>query len=188
MQTLLEIHDWISSPTMRSMGLCIDKNTVHSYIPVYESLFEPYRSRESLSILEIGISTGSSLILWERFFPQANIEGVDVQFQELAIDALNIYSKAKRHLGNSTEKKFTDTLGKYDIIIDDGSHEVHDQIKTFANLYPHLNENGIYVVEDIGGPSIETIKKEIPDGQLLDLRTNKGRWDDVMMIIKKEKN
>ena len=188
MQTLLEIHDWINTPTMREMGFSIDKNTLHTYIDVYEKLFSSYRTSRELNLLEIGVSTGASLVLWSKYFsPTANIEGVDVQFEELAKkEALNTYLKAKLILGNSTSKDFTQTLGKYDIIIDDGSHEVKDQIKTFRNMIGHLNVGGIYVIEDINGNHIDSIKQEIPDGQILDRRYIKNRWDDVMLIYRKE--
>ncbi len=36
----------------------------------------------------------------------------------------------------------------FDIIIDDGSHMNRDVIKSFELLFPLLNDNGIYIVED----------------------------------------
>ena len=183
--SLVEIHDWIASPEMKKTGLYIDKNTLHTYIPVYQKLFEPYQNK-NIKILEVGISTGSSLILWSKYFSNAEIHGADIQFEELKRDQLNLHTKLKLHLGDSTKKTFTETLDNYDIIIDDGSHVPEDQISTYKNLIGKLNDGGIYIIEDIDGDvSIQKIKSEIPEGQILDRRLIKGRWDDVMMIYRK---
>ena len=40
----------------------------------------------------------------------------------------------------------------FDIIIDDGSHDPKDQIKSFESLFPSLKCGGVYVVEDIMEP------------------------------------
>ena len=42
MKTLEEIY-WSGSTSIQGHG---DKGTVHSYIPEYERLFEPYRDKE----------------------------------------------------------------------------------------------------------------------------------------------
>lgn len=39
-------------------------------------------------------------------------------------------------------------IGRLDVIIDDGSHVNEHAIKTFETLFPLLDEDGIYVVED----------------------------------------
>ena len=54
----------------------------------------------------------------------------------------------------------------FDFIIDDGSHEIRDQVQTFCNFYPKLKENGLYVVEDIEVHYVdefENIFKDIPN-------------------------
>ena len=40
-------------------------------------------------------------------------------------------------------------IQNFDIIIDDGSHLRKDVIKSFHLLFPHLNNDGLYVVEDM---------------------------------------
>ena len=67
-----------------------------------------------------------------------------------------IYEDVKNNIfieiGDSTEpdfiEKITDIYGSFDIIIDDGSHMNRDVIKSFELLFPLLNDNGIYIVED----------------------------------------
>jgi hypothetical protein len=38
--------------------------------------------------------------------------------------------------------------GKFDFIIDDGSHRNQDILKSFNFLFPKLNEGWVYIVED----------------------------------------
>ena len=44
-----------------------------------------------------------------------------------------------------------ETGGEFDIIIDDGSHRIEHQLKSFSLFFPTLTDHGIYVVEDTGG-------------------------------------
>jgi hypothetical protein len=40
-------------------------------------------------------------------------------------------------------------IPRLDILIDDGGHEMEQQINTFEVLYPHITANGIYLCEDL---------------------------------------
>ena len=52
-----------------------DKGTAHTYIDEYEKLLGQYR--ENSTVLEIGICQGESLKMWDEYFVNANIYGVD---------------------------------------------------------------------------------------------------------------
>ena len=115
----------------------------HNYTAVYEQMFDGIRN-EPLKILEIGIGTGASLKVWLDYFPNADIHGVDVsleQLQEINNERLTI------HVGDQGDRDFLDTLQDFDIVIDDGSHRVSDQIFSFKALWP--NTRLIYIVEDM---------------------------------------
>ena len=54
-----------------------DKNTLHSYMDVYEKIFEKYRN-DPVSMLEVGVASGGSLKLWKDFFKEGScISGID---------------------------------------------------------------------------------------------------------------
>ena len=58
-----------------------DKNTIHSYIETYESIFSQ-RKESAKNILEIGIGdfkelNGGSIELWYKYFTNARIYAVD---------------------------------------------------------------------------------------------------------------
>lgn len=114
----------------------------HNYTAVYEQMFEAVRD-EPLKILEIGVLDGASLRMWEEYFPNAEIHGIDINpdCKVVADDRITI------HIGSQSDKDFLDGIGiDFDIVIDDGSHQVADQIFTFKCLWP--NTKMVYVVED----------------------------------------
>jgi hypothetical protein len=57
-----------------------DKNTLHSYLDVYEALFSPIR-KSCTRILEVGVLHGGSIDLWSKYFPNAEVVGVDPEPQ-----------------------------------------------------------------------------------------------------------
>ena len=113
----------------------------HNYTELYESMFAGIRE-EKLKILEIGVLGGASLRMWYDYFPNAEIHGVEIDKDCLAFadDRFTI------HIGDQGDRDFLDTLPDFDIVIDDGSHRVDDQIMSFKALWP--NTRLIYVVED----------------------------------------
>lgn len=120
----------------------------HNFTSIYNRLFESIRF-DVKSVLEIGVFQGSSLRMWEEFFPYAKIYGVDY-------DPRNVYNseRAKTFVFEQTDKialqKMFETIGSdLDIIIDDGSHDIFDQQKTFLSIFKNLKSKGFYVVEDL---------------------------------------
>ena len=150
----------------RFYGSDKDKN---GYTSLYHTLFNHLKN-QPITMLEIGIGTmipnvhssmvgyaspgykpGGSLRAWRDYFSKGTIYGVDVQPDTQFTDEARITT----FIGNSTDEKSVNELmkkvkeGKFDIILDDGSHFGGDQLKTLANFYPYLKENGIYIIEDV---------------------------------------
>lgn len=128
-------------------GRMIDK-WMH-YFPIYERYLEGFRGRP-ITMLEIGISHGGSLQMWRWYFGRAaTIVGIDIdpRVADLAEPGLHI------HVGDQSDPTFLNELaaryGKFDIIIDDGGHYSDDQVASIETLWPHLKDDGIYVVEDL---------------------------------------
>ena len=123
----------------------------HGYIKVYEKYFESLRDQK-LKILEIGIADGKSLLTWSDYFKNSTIIGIDIHkidIKEKNLDRENI----EVHQGSQSDEKFINEIinvyQNFDIIIDDGSHLRKDVIKSFHLLFPYLNNDGLYAVEDM---------------------------------------
>jgi len=91
---------------------------------------------------------GGSLRMWKAFFPRSQIYGLDIH-DKSAHDVTRI----RTFMGSQTDEDFLRRMmaeiGPVDIIIDDGSHINEHVVRTFNILFPLLNSNGIYVVEDL---------------------------------------
>ena len=118
------------------------------YFEIYERFFEKYRGKE-VHILEIGISGGGSLQIWKKYFgDKAHIYGVDIssECKKFEEDQIKIF------IGDQSNKRFLRNLSnkipKLDIVLDDGGHEIKQQINTFEILFPKIADNGIYMCED----------------------------------------
>lgn len=118
----------------------------------YPEIYERHFSRfvgKPVRVLEIGIFQGGSLQMWKNYFgEQAIITGIDIvpRCKEYEEDRINIC------IGSQNDAEFLAQViaehGPFDIVVDDGSHEVTDQRDSFEALFPSLNNNGVYLVED----------------------------------------
>lgn len=137
----------------------------HNYCRQYDSLWRPYRDLP-VKILEIGVFKGESLNIWRKAFKSATvIVGIDINHE--CIKYSNPDENIIVEIGNSSSKEFIEhinrTYGPFDIILDDGSHVNKDVIISFELLFPLLNDNGLYIVEDtICYKSSKHIVKGVP--------------------------
>ncbi len=101
--------------------------------------------KQPKSILEIGVQTGRSLKMWRRAFPEAMVIGLDIEEPHEPLPDSVSFIK-----GDHTDIKTLQSLSKYDLIVDDGSHKTGDQILLLDVLYNHhLHSGGVYVIEDL---------------------------------------
>jgi len=122
----------------------------HNYSRQYESILAPYRSLNG-NVLEIGVFDGASIKAWrEAFLSATNIIGVDIR--ESCLQYRDESAKIQIEIGDISDPKTVPRLrekyGTFDFIIDDGSHKNKDVIYAFENLFPLLNDGGLYIVED----------------------------------------
>lgn len=126
-----------------------DSDTCHEYTPVYWDLFNGRRDAVK-NVLEIGVNAGSSLRVWEEFFPHAEIIGLDIR-PETMFQTPRIQTFLCNAASAQDVNILMDVLGdiKFDLIIDDGSHEPGDQIAAIQNFTPLLASGGLMIIEDI---------------------------------------
>lgn len=134
-----------------------DRGGWRGYNRVYSKYLSNMRN-EKLNILEIGVHSGYSLIGWARYFPNSFITGVEIDEKWLG-DHVKLQMKHEEFLRinvkyfDSTKKAdwlfHTDSTDKFDIIIDDGSHQPKDQVATIELALDKLAKNGYYFIEDI---------------------------------------
>lgn len=122
-----------------------------SYLNEYDRLFDGYRD-VSIRLLEIGIQNGGSLEIWSSYFPQArSLVGCDIN---PACDLLRYEdNRIEVVVGDANDASIFDRIlqnnPEFDIIIDDGSHESGDIVKSFCLYFQRLADGGVFVVEDM---------------------------------------
>lgn len=124
-----------------------DKSFYHTFTDFYEPYFRRFRYAP-ITILEIGICEGASLQMLEKYFPNAQIYGIDVNPSSVR----NYGERIHTYLCSQTDQaRLKHLFGdmKFDIIIDDGSHVTSHQQTTLGILFEQLNDGGLYVCEDI---------------------------------------
>lgn len=158
-----------------------DKDREHSYGPVYDELFYPYRETAT-ALLEIGVMHGASLFAWRAYFPHAQITGMDHWATPIVDERIRTVRADSTKLGEVREGFALEGVKTpFDIIVDDGCHWLDDQRATWQNLREYLRPGGIYVIEDL--QSTEAMDWFRDAGfEIRDLRTVKNRGDDIMAI------
>lgn len=175
-----------------------DKNTSHSYLDLYQRLLQS-KKETALNVLEIGIWNGGSIKLWNDFFTNATVYGLDIMNINDVWEGIRFNEKIK--LITSTDAYNIDFFTTYflnanikcDFMIDDGPHTL-ESMKHFIQLYSQImTDDGILIIEDIQSMEwIDILKKEVPDHlkqfiHVYDLRPNKNRYDDIVFTIDKSK-
>jgi len=139
------------------------------YSHLYKDIFQPYKDA-CINYLEIGLGTldpslpssfcgiqshydhyqpAGILRVWKEYFSNAKIYGLDI-----AEDCMISEDRITTFLGDSTDQSFSHSAFQnlsFDIILDDGLHTSDAQLKTFNNFFSKVNNNGLYIIEDIGG-------------------------------------
>lgn len=163
-----------------------DKNSVHSYISyLYTLLLTPYQFKP-ITLLEIGVGHGYSLQLWGKFFVNAErIIGIDIDIEQVTIKNFTKAEIIKCDGTNKEEidKYFSDI--RFSIVVDDGSHDPEDQKKSFELFYPKMDNQSLYVLEDVKSP--EMIDKFFREQKIpyfiYSGREFKNRKDDCAFIV-----
>ncbi len=120
------------------------------YLNEYEDKLKKYQELP-VKFFEIGILNGGSLEIFSKYFTNAELIlgcDVDTKCKELHYDQTNI----KVIIGDVNEEKIKNQIIKYsafDIIIDDGSHNSDDIVKSFCNYFNHLKDDGLFIIEDL---------------------------------------
>ena len=174
----------------------------HAYTPYYYALFNQ-RRLSTKKVLEIGVgstrknkpkpkvvhelgvkthlSRGASLYMWREFFPNAQIFGADIRtetiFEEERIKTYLCDERKKEDLVNLIKNTGSDI----DLLIDDASHHVDDQIFSAQTLLPLLKRGVTYIIEDVTHSKL--IRKALGDGYTYYLPQIPRKWHGGMLLV-----
>ena len=176
-----------------------DKNTTHSYLELYQQLL--FSKKETAkNVLEVGICMGGSIKLWNDFFINAYVYGLDIMNYNNVWegiknkDKIKLYTSIDAYDETFFNNTFLNKNIKFDFMLDDGPHSL-ESMKQFIKLYSQImTDDGILIIEDVQSWDwIEILKNEVPEElknyiHVYDLRPNKNRYDDIVFTINKNIN
>jgi len=119
------------------------------YFEIYERHLSRFHGTD-VHLVEIGVLQGGSLQMWKKVFgPNAKIFGIDInpECKKLEDEQISIF------IGDQEDRSFlkslTEKIPRIDILIDDGGHTMKQQVNTFEELFPYIDNNGVYLCEDL---------------------------------------
>lgn len=155
-----------------------DKATYHDFCQFYQA----YLPASVESVLEFGVLRGDSLRMWQKYYPGAEVIGVDIDEKDLNgfetyvadQDSLKSLIDLKYELSQGIRGRYKLTSsgrrwGKaellkhynlFDIIIDDGGHTMTQQRNT---LNTFIDSCKYYIIEDLHS----SLHPDYGDGSML---------------------
>lgn len=127
-----------------------DKNTSHTYGQWYDYWFAPLQEKR-VNVLEVGVCVfgGGCALSFAEYFYKGSVWAVDID-RSRCVSEVFAHPRISFIEADAYNKDWLKHISglKFDIIIDDASHEVADQFKLLGMLKPYLANDGFYVIED----------------------------------------
>jgi len=171
-----------------------DKGSSHTYTGMYEEILSQYKNKDC-TLLEIGVQSGGSALLWSKYLPNAKLSFSDIdQLNQVIIDMIG--DKCIFHLGDAYSDYGFNAIKSarpdgFDVIIDDGPHTLRSMIECIRRYLPIVKKEGYLIIEDVQDIHwCDILQNEVPleyrkNIEIVDTRNFKNRYDDIVFIIKK---
>lgn len=184
-QSLVEIFKEIGNHSGNDYG-GNDKNSTHTYLETYDRLFAPFR--DGCTMLEIGLATGDSIKLWDRYFQNSTIVGVDITIVFGAIPYVPNGNIKNIIQADATKPEFLEKIKDYEfsIVVEDSSHMEADSVAIFNLLKSKMKPGGVYIVEDVLSIDLSRERFEAlhDNCEIIDMRHLNNRFDNVLAVYR----
>lgn len=192
-------------------------NGWHRYTVIYDALFKPLRHKQ-VALFEFGLGStnpdipsnmgvngrpGASLFGWDRFFthPDALLWGADID-ADIRLDSPSkprvksfVTDQREASMVRGMWEQLPSPPSRWDIIIDDGLHELHANKTTIENSFDELKPGGMYVIEDVMRDAIPEYERHIVRNfkeredvvfcEIFDIPNRQNHVDNALLIIVK---
>ena len=177
----------------KSDKIKISDSPGHGYSKFYTKYLENLKNKKN-NILEIGSFAGASAASFAKYLPGSKIFCFDINVsnfnfvsKDIHVYGINVANVEKtEEVLKKIFKNYNFEL--FDIIVDDGSHNLSDMLTSFSTFFKHLKKDGVFVIEDFKFPNYYSYNKNVNDiliDELLNKIKNKEFFDS--QIISKEK-
>ena len=146
----------------------INNSLGHGFSLLYENHLRNLIGR-NINILEIGSFAGASAAAFVKYFQNANIFCFDVNISNFKYTSKNIHVygidiKNKKKVNKTLIEIFNkNDFKKFDLIIDDGSHQLSDILHSLNFFFKYLKKEGTFIIEDYKHPNYYKYNYDIDD-------------------------
>ena len=143
--------------------------TAHGYAKIYDKYLSEVRNNIS-NVIELGSFYGNASAALFFYLKNSRIYSADIHPDMYLYSSkrlINFYTDTSSR--ESIEKNILKKNIKYDLIIEDASHMLKDQILSFFILFKSLKQGGLFFIEEIDFP--EKREDMRTDQELPDLKT-----------------
>ena len=176
----------------------------HNFANYYSEIFNNKKDKIK-NFLEIGLGTNNedlasnmgkdgkplaSLRAWRDYFKNAQIYGADID-RDILKDEERIKTFYVDQTNPTSIKELFTNIGvnKFDIILEDGLHEYNANICFFENSIEYLDDQGIYIIEDVFYKDqkkfIDYFGKTSFNFSIIDIFHDKNIANNCILVIKK---
>ena len=138
----------------------------HGYSIYYEKKLETYQNK-NLNILEIGSYAGASAAAFTKYLPGSKVYCFDVnisnfKYKSKNINVFGIDINNQKKILKTLKKIFSDqNFTHFDLVIDDGSHNLSDILISLKSLFKYVKKKGLYIIEDYKHPNYYKYNRNI---------------------------
>jgi len=115
--------------------------------------------------------------MWREYLVDGEVHGVDVVERPGVLPDDVVF-----HQGSVRDVGFLCGLGEFDVVVDDATHEVEDQLCALGALWSRVREGGVYVVEDVKPECVGELLG-FGGGELVDLRWGRPLTPDNLLAV-----
>ena len=130
----------------------------HGFSKFYTKHLDKFKN-DQLNILEIGSFAGASAAAFVKYFPNSNVFCFDVNISnfEYLSKKIHVYGidiNNEKKVEQAIKNIFLQNKFKnFDLIVDDGSHNLSDILLSLNFFFKFLKDKGLYVIEDYKYPN-----------------------------------
>ncbi len=138
----------------------------HGYSIYYEKKLGKFQNKK-IHILEIGSYAGASAAAFVKYLPNSKVYCFDVNISNFKYESKNIkvfgvdINNTGQVVKNLNKIFSMDKIRKFDLIIDDGSHNLSDILISLKTFFKFVKKDGLYVIEDFKHPNYYEYNRNI---------------------------
>jgi len=144
-----------------------DKKIIaHGYAKIYEKYLKEHKEK-NLNIIELGSFYGNASAAFYFYFKNSRIYSADINpdmYLYRSKRLINFFTDTSSR--SSIERNILKKNIQFDLIIEDASHMLKDQIISLFILFKNLKSGGFFIVEEIDFPEKREdmrVGQEFPD-------------------------